>query len=318
MRILITGGAGFIGFHLAARLIGLGEEIAVIDNFNDFYDPALKRSNVRDLQAQGPVRIFESDILDLAGLQGAFETFHPQAVVHLAAWAGVRPSILRPALYTQVNVTGTANLLEISRRCGVEIFLFGSSSSVYGGSPRVPFREDDPVDRPVSPYAATKRAGELLCHTYAHNFSLPVTCLRFFTVYGPRQRPEMAIRKFARLIASGREIPIFGDGSSRRDYTYVDDIVEGVLASLRLGARFEIFNLGESQTISLLELVSLLESALKRKARLQFQPPQIGDMNVTCADISHARAALGFSPRTPVASGIRMFVEWFRQESGGR
>lgn len=314
MRILVTGGAGFIGFHVTARLIGLGEETAVIDNFNDFYDPAIKRANVRDLEAQGPVRIFELDIMDPAALRQAFEAFRPRAVVHLAAWAGVRPSILNPALYTQVNVTGTANLLEVSRRYGVEVFLFGSSSSVYGGSPRVPFREDDPVDRPVSPYAATKRAGELLCHTYAHNYSLPVTCLRFFTVYGPRQRPEMAIHKFARLITEGREIPVFGDGTARRDYTYVDDIVEGVLAALRLGARFEIFNLGESQTISLLELVSLLEAALERKASLVFHPPQAGDMEVTCADIDHARSALGYRPCTPVNAGIRKFVEWFRRE----
>lgn len=314
MRVLVTGGAGFIGFHVTSRLIGLGEETAVVDNFNDFYNPAIKRANVRDLEAQGPVKVFELDILDAPGLRKAFEAFRPHAVIHLAAWAGVRPSILNPARYTQVNVTGTAHLLEVSRQFGVENFLFGSSSSVYGGSSRVPFREDDPVDRPVSPYAATKRAGELLCHTYAHNYSLPVTCLRFFTVYGPRQRPEMAIHKFARLIAEGKDIPIFGDGSSRRDYTYVDDIVDGVMASLRLGARFEIFNLGESQTISLLELVSLLEAVLDRKASLVFHPPQAGDMEITFADIDHARSALGYRPSTPVHAGIRKFAEWFLRE----
>jgi len=313
MRILITGGAGFIGYHVARRLLGLGHEIALVDNFNEFYDPALKRRNVEDLRAEGTAALFEADILDAAALSGAFERTQPEAVIHLAAWAGVRPSIRKPALYAQVNVTGTVNVLELARRAGVQRFLFGSSSSVYGGSTRIPFREDDPVDRPISPYAATKRAGELLCHTYARNFSMDITCLRFFTVYGPRQRPEMAIRKFARLILDGDEVPVFGDGRSRRDYTYVDDIVDGVVAALRPLPGYEILNLGESRTVTLLELIALLEKALGRKAHLRFLPEEPGDMAVTYADISRARQLLGYQPRTAIEEGIGKFVDWFLQ-----
>lgn len=313
MRILITGGAGFIGYHVARRLLGLGHEIALVDNFNEFYDPALKRRNVEDLRAEGTAALFEADILDAAALSGAFERTQPEAVIHLAAWAGVRPSIQKPALYAQVNVTGTVNVLELARRAGVQRFLFGSSSSVYGGSTRIPFREDDPVDRPISPYAATKRAGELLCHTYARNFSMDITCLRFFTVYGPRQRPEMAIRKFARLILDGDEVPVFGDGRSRRDYTYVDDIVDGVVAALRPLPGYEILNLGESRTVTLLELIALLEKALGRKAHLRFLPEEPGDMAVTYADISRARQLLGYQPRTAIEEGIGKFVDWFLQ-----
>jgi UDP-glucuronate 4-epimerase len=313
MRILITGGAGFIGFHLASQLLVRQDEIALLDNFNSFYDPAVKRRNVRDIQSLGPVRLFEVDILDGPGLRRAFEEFRPEAVVHLAAWAGVRPSIQRPALYSEVNVTGTVHVLEQAREFAVQNFVFGSSSSVYGGSTRIPFREDDPVDGPISPYAATKRAGELLCRTYSHNFEMNITCLRFFTVYGPRQRPEMAIHKFARLITEDREIPVFGDGQSRRDYTYVDDIVAGIVASLHLNARWEIFNLGESHTVSLLELLALLQDALGKKAKTAFQPSHAGDMEITCADITHARAQLGYEPQTPVAAGIRKFVDWFLQ-----
>lgn len=313
MRILITGGAGFIGYHVARRLLGLGHEIALVDNFNEFYDPALKRRNVEDLRAEGAAALFEADILDVAALGGAFERTQPEAVIHLAAWAGVRPSIQKPALYAQVNVTGTVNVLELARRAGVQRFLFGSSSSVYGGSTRIPFREDDPVDRPISPYAATKRAGELLCHTYAQNFSMDITCLRFFTVYGPRQRPEMAIRKFARLILDGDEVPVFGDGRSRRDYTYVDDIVDGVVAALSPLPGYEILNLGESRTVTLLELIALLEKALGRKARLRFLPEEPGDMAVTYADISRARQLLGYQPRTAIEEGIGKFVDWFLQ-----
>lgn len=313
MRILITGGAGFIGYHVARRLLGLGHAIVLVDNFNDFYDPALKRRNVEDLRAEGPVALYEADILDVAVLSGIFESMQPEAVIHLAAWAGVRPSIRNPALYAQVNVTGTVNVLELARRAGVQRFLFGSSSSVYGGSTRIPFREDDPVGRPISPYAATKRAGELLCHTYAHNFSMDITCLRFFTVYGPRQRPEMAIRKFARLILEGDEVPVFGDGQSRRDYTYVDDIVDGVVAALRPLPGYEILNLGGSRTVTLLELIALLEHAIGRKARLRFLPEEPGDMAVTYADVSRAERLLGYRPRTTIEEGIGKFVDWFLQ-----
>lgn len=313
MSVLITGGAGFIGSHVASRLLDQGERVVIADNFNDFYDPAIKRRNVRDLQAWGAVDVREADILDMEAFRGIFKDTEPQVVIHLAAWAGVRPSLERPALYSSVNVTGTVHLLELAREFRVPCFVFGSSSSVYGGSQRVPFTEDDPVDQPVSPYAATKRAGELLCRTYAHNYGMNITCLRFFTVYGPRQRPEMAIHKFARMIRDGSQVPVFGDGSSRRDYTYVDDIVHGVLNSLRVNPEFAIVNLGESETVSLLELIGLLEEALGRKARLRFLPDQAGDMPITYADITRARELLAYDPCTPIKEGIRKFVEWFVQ-----
>jgi UDP-glucuronate 4-epimerase len=217
-----------------------------------------------------------------------------------------------PELYASVNLTGTANVLEMAKKFSAGCLIFESSSSVYGGSTRVPFTEDDPVDRPVSPYAATKRAGELLCHTYAHNFSMCITCLRFFTVYGPRQRPEMAIHKFARLISADREVPVFGQGDSRRDYTYVEDIVAGILAAIEVNPLFEIINLGESQTITLLELVKHLEDALGKKARLRFLPNQAGDMSITYADITRARRLLGYNPQTPFSEGIKLFAEWFK------
>ncbi len=311
MRILITGGAGFIAYHLAARLQDEGFDVALLDNFNRFYDPALKRKNVHDLQARGKTRVYETDILESAALRRVFDEAHPQAIVHLAAWAGVRPSLENPEIYASVNVTGTVNLLELAREFGVESFIFGSSSSVYGGNERVPFSEEDPVDRPVSPYAATKRAGELLCHTYAHNYSMHITCLRFFTVYGPRQRPEMAIHKFARLIREGEEIPVFGDGESRRDYTYVDDIIAGVVSAIRVNPKYEIINLGESRTTSLLGLISQLEDALGKKAARRYLPDQAGDMRITCADIGKARRVLGYQPATPIEEGIRKFAAWF-------
>jgi UDP-glucuronate 4-epimerase len=249
--------------------------------------------------------------MDREKLRKVFEEIRPEAIVHLAAWAGVRPSLEKPEIYTSVNITGTVNLLELAKEFSTRCFIFGSSSSVYGGSKRVPFTEEDPVDRPVSPYAATKRAGELLCHTYSHNFSMHITCLRFFTVYGPRQRPEMAIHKFAQLMFDGKEIPIFGKGDSRRDYTYVEDIVAGVLASIKLNPQFEIFNLGESQTITLMGLVENLEAALGLKARIRFLPVQAGDMDITYADITHARQILGYNPQKPLKEGIRLFADWF-------
>ena len=314
MRVLITGGAGFIGHHLAAALIKKGDTVSLLDNFNDYYDPEIKRRNARDLEAMGGVKTHVVDILDKAGLRRVFESEHPNAVVHLAAWAGVRPSLEKPALYTDVNVTGTVNMLEMAREFSTGCFIFGSSSSVYGGSDRVPFSEDDTVSRPISPYAATKRAGELLCHTYAHNFGMHVTCLRFFTVYGPRQRPDLAIHKFARLMSKDREIPFFGEGDSRRDYTYVDDIVSGILAAMEKNFPFEIFNLGESQTITLVELVASLEEALGKKARLARLPEQTGDMKITYADISKSRKILGYNPQTPFKEGIRIFADWFRKQ----
>lgn len=312
MRVLITGGAGFIAHHLAIALLKNQERVVALDNFNDFYDPALKRRNAHDLESLGVETIHTVDILDREKLRAVFESEKPDAVVHLAAWAGVRPSLEKPALYSDVNVTGTVNVLELAKEHSVRCFIFGSSSSVYGGNSKTPFCEDDPVDRPVSPYAATKKAGELLCHTYAHNFSMNITCLRFFTVYGPRQRPEMAIHKFARLIADGHEVPIFGKGDSRRDYTYVEDIVSGILAALEVNPRFEIINLGESQTVSLIEMVRHLEEALGVRAKLKFLPDQPGDMQITFADISRARRILGYNPKTPLKEGIRLFADWFK------
>jgi UDP-glucuronate 4-epimerase len=311
MSVLITGGAGFIGYHLAAALIGKGMEVNLLDNFNNFYDPEIKRQNVRDLQSMGRVPLHVVDILDRDKLRHVFEVTRPDTVVHLAAWAGVRPSLEKPELYSAVNVTGTVHLLELAKEFSVRCFVFGSSSSVYGGSTRVPFAENDPVGTPVSPYAATKRAGELLCHTYAHNFAMHITCLRFFTVYGPRQRPEMAIHKFAQLMFEGKEIPIFGKGDSRRDYTYVEDIVAGILAAIEVNPCFEIVNLGESQTITLMEVVEQLQNALGKKAPLRFLPVQPGDMDITYADINRARQILGYNPQKPFKDGIRLFADWF-------
>jgi UDP-glucuronate 4-epimerase len=312
MRVLITGGAGFIAYHLASALLKTNTEIILLDNFNDFYDPDVKRRNVADLLASEQVPVYEVDILDREKLRAVFEKTRPDTVVHLAAWAGVRSSIERPDLYAAVNITGTVHLLELAKEFSTGCFIFGSSSSVYGGSTRVPFSEDDPVDRPVSPYAATKRAAELLCHCFSHNFSMHITCLRFFTVYGPRQRPEMAIHKFARLLSDGEEIPLFGDGTTRRDYTYVDDIVSGILAAIDKNYRFEIINLGGAQTVSLIEMVRHLEDTLGKKALLRYLPAQTGDMEITCADITRAGELLGYHPLKPFNEGIRNFAEWFK------
>jgi UDP-glucuronate 4-epimerase len=312
MRTLITGGAGFIAFHLAAKLLAEGHELALLDNFNHFYDPGLKRRNIHDLQSQAPITLYEVDILETNNLRCTFKQFRPDIVIHLAAWAGVRPSLEKPALYSDVNVTGTVNVLDLAREHNVKCFIFGSSSSVYGGNEKTPFSENDAVDRPVSPYAATKKAGELLCHTYSHNYSMHTTCLRFFTVYGPRQRPEMAIHKFAQCIWQNQEIPVYGNGESRRDYTYVDDIVSGILAAINVNHRFAVINLGESQTTGLLELIHMLEQSLGKKARLRFLPNCAGDMLVTYADIQLARQLLGYDPQVPITEGIQRFTSWFR------
>ncbi len=311
---LITGGAGFIGSHVAEALQRRGEEITVLDNFNDFYDPAIKRSNASQL---GGARVVEGDIRDEDLVEGLFREGRFDNVVHLAAMAGVRPSLLDPLLYQDVNVRGTMVLLEAMRRAGIQRFVFASSSSVYGAREKVPFEESDDIHRPVSPYAATKRAGELICYTHHHLYGLPTTCLRFFTVYGPRQRPEMAIHAFTRAILEGRPIPFFGDGSSRRDYTFVDDIVDGVVRALDRCRGYEIYNLGESSTTSLSELVEMLGEVCGREPILDRQPSQPGDVPVTYADVGKARRELGYRPSTEVRQGLRLFLEWYRGEGPG-
>jgi UDP-glucuronate 4-epimerase len=312
-RILVTGGAGFIGSHVCERLLERGDELVVLDNFNDFYDPRLKRDNARALAG---ARIVEGDIRDeeLVGRLFAERPF--DAVLHLAAMAGVRPSLADPLHYQDVNVRGTLVLLEAVRRRPETRFVFASSSSVYGTSESVPFREDDDIHRPVSPYAATKRAGELLAFTHHHLYGIPTSCLRFFTVYGPRQRPEMAIHRFVANALAGRPIPFFGDGSSRRDYTYIDDIVDGVLRALERCAGYEIYNLGESQTTSLSELVALIGAACGVEPVLDRRPPQPGDVPITYADVTKARERLGYLPRTPVSEGLARFVAWYRERHG--
>ncbi|HLL76381.1 MAG TPA: GDP-mannose 4,6-dehydratase [Pyrinomonadaceae bacterium] len=315
-NILVTGGAGFIGSHLVDRLLAEGRwRVTVVDDFNDFYDPALKRANVAGHSGRDDYRLAEADVRDRGALARVFGEADFDCVVHLAARAGVRPSLSEPLLYTETNVTGTLNLLELAREHNVRQFVFGSSSSVYGSNAKVPFSEDDPVRQPISPYAATKAAGELLCHTYAHLYGVRCVALRLFTVYGARQRPDLAIRKFARLISEGKPIPVFGDGTTRRDYTYVDDIVAGVRAAIDYEATmYEAVNLGESRTVELRELISLLEKELGREATIDRQPPQPGDVPQTYADISKARRLLGYDPQTQIEDGIRKFVSWFRRE----
>jgi UDP-glucuronate 4-epimerase len=315
-NILVTGGAGFIGSHLVGRLLGEGGwRVTVVDDFNDFYSPEVKRENVRPHLGQEDFRLVEADIRDREALGRAFDGEGFDVIVHLAARAGVRPSLAEPLLYAETNITGTLNLLELARARGVRQFVFGSSSSVYGENEKVPFAEDDPVIHPISPYAATKAAGELLCHTYTHLWGLRCVCLRFFTVYGARQRPDLAIHKFARLISEGRPIPVFGDGTTRRDYTYIDDIIAGVRAAIDYEASpYEVINLGESRTVELRELIALLEKELGRKAVIDRQPLQPGDVPRTFADITKARRLLGYDPRTQIEDGIRKFVEWFKKE----
>jgi UDP-glucuronate 4-epimerase len=324
LRVLLTGGAGFIGSHVAEALLRRGTQVTIVDNLDSFYDPAWKRGNLEEIRRAGTFDLREADICDDGKLREVFGRARPDAVIHLAARAGVRPSIEQPLLYERVNVQGTLNLLELCRAAGGVKFLFGSSSSVYGETSRAPFREDDVELRPISPYAATKLAGEMLCYTYAHLFGLAITCLRFFTVYGPRQRPDLAIYKFTSLLETGKPLPIFGDGSTGRDYTYVDDIVAGVLAALDRRAAtegeaaFEIFNLGNSHPVKLAELVVLLERVTDRKALRDPRPRQPGDVSLTWADISKAARLLNYHPATRLEDGLVKFVAWYRSIAGKR
>ncbi len=312
-RVLVTGGAGFIGSHLVDRLLGIpGISVSVVDNFDDFYDPARKRANLAYSLTHPDFTLLEADIRDSGPIERVFDKERFDTVFHLAARAGVRPSIDQAQLYESVNVGGTVTLLELSRKYGVERFILGSSSSVYGPRALPPFREDAPLS-PISPYAATKAACELLGHTYSHLYGLRVIALRFFTAYGPRQRPDLAIHKFTSLIEAGEPIPVFGDGSTERDYTYVFDIVTGILAAADYHAsNFEVINLGESRTVRLDHLITLLEETLGKKAIIERLPAQPGDMPRTHADISKAETLLGYAPTTPIEKGIQLFVQWMR------
>jgi UDP-glucuronate 4-epimerase len=312
-NILVTGGAGFIGSHLIDCLLNEGGwRITVVDNFNNFYSPALKRSNVQEHIQNPSYQLCEVDIRDLNALRQIFSTANFDCIVHLAARAGVRPSIQEPLLYSEVNVLGTLNLLELAREFDVRQFVFASSSSVYGINTKVPFSEEDSIGRPISPYASTKAAGELLCHTYSHIYNMRCICLRFFTVYGARQRPDLAIHKFTRLISENKPITVFGDGKTRRDYTYIDDIIAGVRAAIDYDkSEYEVVNLGESRTVELSELISLLEKALNKKAIIQRLPDQMGDVPQTFADVTKARQLFGYNPQTPIEDGIIRFVEWY-------
>jgi len=315
VKILITGGAGFIGSHLADRRLERGDRVVVLDDFNDFYDPQVKRANVAPHLSNPCYRIVEGDIRDGRLVDSLFQSERFDAVIHLAARAGVRPSIAEPVLYEEVNCVGTLRLLEAAAAHGNPRFLFASSSSVYGANSRLPFREDDPIDKPISPYATTKRSGELLVFNYHHLRGLPAVCLRFFTVYGPRQRPEMAIARFIRGIEAGAPIPFYGDGTSRRDYTYIDDIAEGVEAALASDIAFDIVNLGGARPVTLADLVRAVEAATGGTARLERLPAQPGDMPVTFASVEKAERLLGFRARVPLAEGLRRSVEWHRRQT---
>ena len=310
MKVLVTGGAGFIGSHVVRKLLRTGHAVAALDDFNDFYDPSIKRANVESFE--GNVEVIEGDIRDGEKMRAITTSGKYDAIIHIAARAGVRPSVENPLNYIETNITGTYNMLEAARAGGIGQFIFASSSSVYGLARKVPFSEDTPLPQTLSPYAATKLAGEHLCGNYSHLYNLRVVCLRFFTVYGPAQRPDLAIHKFTDHIYNGKAIQQYGDGSTRRDYTYVDDIVQGVIGALNYRRTpFEIFNLGESQTTTLSDLIASIESTLGKKAEIERLPEQQGDMPLTCADIDKARALLGYNPHVKISEGIPKFVEWY-------
>lgn len=315
MRILVTGGAGFIGSHLVEKLLATGHEVSILDDFNDFYDPKIKRANIASIV--GDVAIHPIDLRDRATVNSLFHREKFDVIAHLAARAGVRPSIRAPQLYYDTNVAGTLHLLEAARVTGIERFIFASSSSVYGISKTVPFSENLHLTQTISPYAATKIAGEFLCSTYSHLYRMRIIALRFFTVYGARQRPDLAIHQFTRRIHAGDPIDQFGDGTTRRDYTYIDDIIQGVMAALKYeGSLFDIFNLGENDTIQLKDLISAIEAALGEKAKINQLPEQPGDVPLTCADISKARTLLGYNPTTSLSVGLPKFIEWYLRGVG--
>jgi UDP-glucuronate 4-epimerase len=320
MKVLVTGAAGFIGSHLSERLLAEGREVVGVDNFDDFYEPRIKRQNIAGCLKNKKFRLIEADIRDAGAMDKAVGN-SVEIIIHLAARAGVRPSIVQPLLYADVNINGTMALLEAAKKHKVGKFIFGSSSSVYGNNKKVPFSEGDSVDFPISPYAATKKAGELICHTYHYLYGICVTCLRFFTVYGPRQRPDLAIHKFARLIEQGKPIPIYGDGSMMRDFTYIDDIIDGTVAAINhltsdelraTSDEFSIYNLGNANPISVNDLVAKIENALGKKATREYLPDQPGDVEKTWADISKTAKELGYKPKTTIEEGLAKFVKWLR------
>jgi UDP-glucuronate 4-epimerase len=314
MRVLVTGGAGFIGSHLVQKLLACGHQVVILDDFNDFYDPQIKHGNIADFAAD--VAVYHVDLRDGDSVRNLFDREKIDVIMHLAARAGVRPSIQQPRLYYDTNVTGTLHLLEAARVTGVERFVFASSSSVYGASKTIPFSENEHLTQTLSPYAATKVAGEFLCSTYSHLYNLRVVALRYFTVYGPRQRPDLAIHQFTRRIYAGQPIDQFGDGTTRRDYTYIDDVIHGTVAALQYeGPLFDIFNLGESDTIQLKDLIAAIENALGKKAKINRLPEQPGEMPLTCADISKARKLLGYKPTTRLGEGLPRFIDWFLQSA---
>jgi len=310
---LVSGGAGFIGSHLCERLLDNGHKVVCLDNFYPNYDPQVKWDNIKDCQKHPRFELVEADIRDAETIEDIFARYAFDAVFHLAALAGVRPSIQNPQLYADVNIMGTLNMLNAAKNSGVKRFIFASSSSIYGNNPSVPFSETDMVDNPISPYAATKKAGELLCHNYHHLYDLSIVCLRFFTVYGPRQRPDLAIHKFCELMQADQPIPVFGDGSSSRDYTYIDDIIDGVCASLAYTEEhtgYEIINLGRSNTVSLTQMISTLQEVMGRQAKIMRMPMQAGDVSHTFANVEKAQRLLGYDPKTTLKEGMVNFVRW--------
>jgi UDP-glucuronate 4-epimerase len=312
---IVTGGAGFIGSHLVDRLLAIGEEVTAVDNFDPFYPRAVKEANLSAARQSPRFRLVEIDIRDGAKVRSLVSESRPDVIVHLAARAGVRPSIAAPALYSDVNVTGTVHWLEAASQLEPRPrFIYASSSSVYGDRQDGPFRETDPVDLPVSPYAATKKACELLAHTFHHLHELPVTGLRFFTAFGPRNRPDLAIAKFTRLIDQGLPVPMFGDGTSRRDYTFVEDIVDGIVRAIERCTGHHLYNLGHSQPVALREMIEAIAFLLDKRATINEQPEQSGDVRQTFADIEHARAELGYSPTTPFREGLARYIEWYRAQ----
>ena len=315
MAILITGAAGFIGSHLCDFLLSKNETVIGLDSFNDYYDPNIKQSNIQKATNHEKFTLIEGSILDSSLLKTIFSTSKIHAIIHLAAYAGVRPSIENPEIYYSTNIDGTKNILDMAKTYGCNRVLFASSSSVYGNNEKVPFSETDFVDHPISPYAATKKMGEIMCYNYHHLYKLEISCLRFFTVYGPRQRPEMAIHKFCNMIINNQPIPVFNHGKCLRDFTYIDDIIHGInqiLYSSKLN--YDIVNLGESRTISTLDLITLIENALGKKATLNLMESQQGDVEKTFADITHAKSTYNYNPQYPIELGIKKFVEWFNAQ----